>query len=527
MGSSIFATTADGPAGFEPKLSEAAVSFAKQVRHISRKTLERLGAGSGTTFFPRRLQRKSEAVFFPYHFGGEVVNWKACAFPEKDFIGRKGGTLCFFNLDAVLGASPGDVWITEGEWDAAALIEAGIDADRVLSVPNGARERHREEGDEADAKEKGDGGYRFAVEALKAGLAKHKRFIWCGDMDTAGLALRQDMARILGAARFWFVEWPDGCKDANDMLRSDGPGAVYSLVTEGLLPWPVDGLYSLRELPEVPALQTWSVPCLPAWAGRVRLAPGTMSVVTGHPGHGKTAVFAQVWHDIAAANDLVIAAATFETRAKPHFRRMLRSLHADKLERDMDQQEIVKADQWIEDHYRFLIHPSQQPTLTWLLDRAEVAVVRHGAKVLQVDPWNRLESQRQQGESETDYIGRCLTALYVFAQDFGVHVQVLAHPAKMDGPRKGRAPELDDIAGSKHWDNRVDQGFVVHRPRMFEGTERCTESVVYHKKARFEELGYPARLELEYDLDRGRFIDAKSKPEMADEAAGEREPVPF
>ena len=143
-----------------------------------------------------------------------------------------------------------------------------------------------------------------------------------------------------------------------------------------------------------------------------------------------------------------------------------------------------------------------------------------------MDPWNRLESQRQQGESETDYIGRCLNALYEFAQDFGDHVQVLAHPAKMDGPRKGRAPELDDIAGSKHWDNRVDQGFVVHRPRMFEGTERCTESVVYHKKARFEELGYPAKLELEYDLERGRFIDAKSKPEMVEEA-GEREPTPF
>src|SRR3569833_3145854 len=112
MESNGSATTADGQAGFETKLSEAAVTFAKQVRHISRRTLERLGAGSGTTFFPRRLQRKSEAVFFPYHFGGEVVNWKACAFPEKDFIGRKGGTLCFFNLDAVLNASPGDVWIT-------------------------------------------------------------------------------------------------------------------------------------------------------------------------------------------------------------------------------------------------------------------------------------------------------------------------------------------------------------------------------------------------------------------------------
>ena len=26
-----------------------------------------------------------------------------------------------------------------------------------------------------------------------------------------------------GRRPFPFVEWPEGCKDANDMLRSDGP----------------------------------------------------------------------------------------------------------------------------------------------------------------------------------------------------------------------------------------------------------------------------------------------------------------
>src|SRR5690606_25784031 len=106
-----------------------------------------------------------------------------------------------------------------------------------------------------------------------------------------------------------------------------------------------------------------------------------------------------------------------------------------------------------------------------------VAVVRRGAKVVVLDPWNRLESQRDRNETETEYIGRCLTATYKFAQDMHVHVQILAHPAKMDGPRKGNPPELDDIAGSKHWDNRVDQGFVVHRPKLFDEGNRCTDAV--------------------------------------------------
>lgn len=501
---STTATIADGAEGFTTgTIGEAALDYAKD-RGISPETLARVGAASGTTYFPRRLGSKSEAVFFPYHLRGEMVNWKACAFPEKDFIGMKGGKLCFWGLDDVLAADPGDVFITEGEWDRVSLVEAGVPLERTLSVPNGGHEKvEREEGDEDEPLR----GYAYVEEALKLGLGRHKRFIWCGDTDGPGRALRQDMAKLLGQAKFHFVDWPEGCKDANDYLRSDGPRAVYEMVMEGFLPWPVSGVYTLSELPEPPPLQTWRVPHFPSWEGKIRLAPGTMSIVTGHPGHGKTQLWGQIWHDVAESNDLVVAAASFETRAKPHYRRTLRTLQGGKLERDMGDEEKRAADKWINDHFLWLVHPDQRPTLGWVLDSAEVAVVRYGAKVVQVDPWNRLEDQREPGESETQYIGRCLTALYVFGQDMGVHVQILVHPAKMEGPRKGKPPELDDVHGSKHWDNRVDQGFTVHRPKLFDGGQRCTEAALYHRKARFDELGYPCRLDINYDLKTGRFVE--------------------
>src|SRR3712207_9237600 len=88
------------------------------------------------------LQRESEAVFFPYRSGGEVVNWKAAAFPVKAFTSKKGGTLQFFNLDRVIGSAV--VYITEGEWDTAALVEAGIPVEQVLSVPKIGRASCRE-----------------------------------------------------------------------------------------------------------------------------------------------------------------------------------------------------------------------------------------------------------------------------------------------------------------------------------------------------------------------------------------------
>lgn len=442
-------------------------------------------------------------MFFPYTVNGEVVNWKAAAFPEKAFTSKAGGGLAFFNIDKALGSQT--IYITEGEWDAASLVESGIPEKQVISVPNGAREQAQ--GEEIK-------GYGYVEEALKCGLNKTRRFVFCGDMDGPGLSLRQDMARVLGVARFWFVEWPEGCKDANDMLTKEGKTPLLELVTEGALPWPVEGLYTLSQLPEPAPLTLWE-PGFPEWEGKVKLAPGTMSVVTGHPGHGKTMMWTQLWFQVVQRYELRAAIASFETRTKPHLRRTIRTLLTGRLEKDLTPADCKQADEFIESHYLWLSHPQQRPTLDWLLDTAEVAVIRHGAKIVQIDPWNRLEGTRPNGESETDFIGRCLTSLYVFAQDMNCHVQVLAHPAKMDSQRRGKAPELEDIAGSKHWDNRVDQGFVVHRPKVFEGGQRKTEAVLYYRKSRFEELGYQCKLNMEWDLARGRYVSTDYKAGIA------------
>jgi twinkle protein len=465
-------------------LSDEALAYAKG-RGISRATLERLGVASGTVFFPG-LERKSQALFFRYG-----ADWKARAFPDKAFVTNAGAKLSFWNLETVLRGNPETVFITEGEFDALALVEAGIPAEQVLSVPNGAGESAGTTG--------------YVEEALAAGLNQVKAFVWCGDGDDVGLKLRADMVRRLGAARFWFVNWPEGTKDANDLLRTDGAVAVRELGTDGALPWPVAGLYRLHEIPERPARQLWSLG-FPEWNGKVMLAPATLSVVTGHPGHGKTHFLAQTWFNIVRQHNLVAAVATFESQPRPDFRKILHALHAG--QRDLTEQQQRAADAWISEHYIFMMHPDQRPTVEWILEMAEVAVVRHGARIVQIDPWNRLESARDRNESETDYILRCLRVLHVFAQDMNVHVQILAHPAKMISDRRGTAPLLEDIAGSKHWDNVPDQGFVVHRPKLFDAKTgmRQTAAKLFHRKARFPELGYPCRLGIELDLQRYCFV---------------------
>jgi twinkle protein len=239
------------------------------------------------------------------------------------------------------------------------------------------------------------------------------------------------------------------------------------------------------------------------------LAPKTLSVVTGHPMHGKTQLFGQIWYQVIRNYHLVACIASFENRAKPHIRRQLRSLYNGKLEKYCSPEEINRADCWINDRYLFLEHDERRPTLEWFLDTAEVAVVRHGARIIQLDPWNRVEAARGRDETETEYIRRCLHALYSFAVDMNCHVQIVAHAAKLDGKRRGMRPYLEDISGSKHWWNMVDQGFVVHRDQVFDGTNRKTEASLYYEKSKYEELGYACRLDLNYRLDLGRYVSAE------------------
>jgi twinkle protein len=485
------ATIADGTVA-SLKVKSDAITWFREERGISSETLAQLGVASGTTFFPD-LESKRKAVFFAYAEG-----WKARAWPEKSFVAGGGFKIAFWNLARVLQAKSETVYIVEGECDACAMVEAGIPVESVLSVPNGAKAKPADDPKEAR-------GYSYVTDALEAGLAKVKRFIWCGDADGAGHALREDMVKLLGAARFFFVDWPEGVKDANEMLLKDGAEALRELVLEGALPWPVNGIYRLSELPEPSPMVLWR-PGFPEWESRILLAPRTLSVVTGHPGHGKTALWNQIWFNVVDNYGVPFCGASFETRPKPHIRRQLRTLLMGKLERDLSDDDRMRADRWIDDRYLFLVHPDQRPNLEWFLDMAEVAVVRHGARIVQIDPWNRLEGSRTGNESETDYIGRCLRTLHQFANDMNCHVQILAHPSKMEGQRRGQPPMLEDISGSKNWDNMVDQGFTVHRPKLYEKGERKTEAACYHRKARFEELGHPCKLNLKYEINTGKFI---------------------
>lgn len=430
---------------------------------------------------------KMQTIVFPYLHGGEVVNRKYRSHPKQTMQQERDALPTLFNVDT-LGEDPEEIVWVEGEMDVAALMECGIN--HAVSLKDGAPKTMAPEIDPQAR--------RFLSLGTHTDLlSRPKRIVLAGDMDGPGLALREELARRLGRHRCWLVTWPDGCKDASDVLRVFGPDEVLAALRDAT-PYPIEGLnriktgtlHRLRALPPPSLLTTGT----DATDKILKLpAEGRLIVLTGFPGHGKTnwsrfvmvhtmkkhdrkwAVFSpemQPWEQFVAECAEVWSGKTFYPK------------HAIP---SMSDGEIDAAEQWFGPRLMMLVCDSekQAPTLDWLLEHARITVLRDGTTDLLIDPWNEIDHTRAAGVTETDNIGNGLQRLKAFALRHGCNVWIVAHPAKpqpKSGDVKGAAPGPYDISGSAHWYNRSDIGLTVHSPGP-------GSAEVHVWKARFRRFG--------------------------------------
>jgi twinkle protein len=485
-------------------ISTNAITWAAS-RGIKEQTLQRMRVISGAALFG---EGEEEAIVFQYFQAGERVNYKARSLAGKKYKQQKGGEQQFFNLDKVLDGPMDTVWITEGELDAISLVECGVCNDaETLSVPAGAPS---EASDDPGSTRK----YEYVLTALKQGLSA-TRYIIAVDDDNPGRALRSDLVAILGAARCWFVDWPEDVKDANEALMAWGADDLRVYLQDAQSEWPVQGLYRLSDIPEPPDLELWECG-FPEWEGKVKIASKTLSVVTGIPGSGKTHFMFQIWFQIARAYGIRVAIMSAETGAKPHVRKFMRQFYHHKPQHELTLAQKDEADAWIDEHFVFIAHPNSRPTFEWVCDMIEVAVIRHGVRACVLDPWNKLETTFNPREkTETKWIGECLDNLLDMTRAFDMHIQVIAHPAKPDSKRRNEQIDLYCLNGSANWYNRMDQGFICHRPKLNnEDGSRCSEMVFEMAKTRFDELGWPGEFPMRLSAKTGCFKSSEFETKL-------------
>jgi twinkle protein len=389
----------------------------------------------------------------PYVENARIINHKYRMTGEKRHQMDPGAPMTLWNHDCLLEESDKPVVICEGEWDAMVALAQGW---RAVSVPNGAPADETD--DVVNARR-----YEFLWRSRDA-LNRGRSFILATDDDEPGRALRADLVALLGADRCSFVAYPFPSKDLNEVLVEHGAEAV-SAALNNARPYPVRGLYRMSDFPDAPEIHGMPVgiDCL---AGKIEIVPGTLTIFTGYSGMGKTTVMNTILAH-AIGRGVTACVASFETMPKPILRDGIARAMLGCSQHEFAAHQDRRAAWAAIENQVIIISNSLDEDLEFDIDAfleiARISVMRDGARLIVLDPWNELEHKRRRDETLTEYVGRAIRAVKRFARVHKVAVWIVAHPTK---PAKGvnQMPSLYDVSDSAAWANKADYGLVYHRP---------------------------------------------------------------
>lgn len=452
-------------------------------RGIEAETVARTGTYSGSRLPSGEVvaDPAGEIIVFPSIRDGKIVAEKYRA-AHKTFWQKPGGIKTFLNSDVLsdpaLISGQANLVITEGEPDWLTAIQCGFP--HTVSVPDGAPpEKAHQEPEEAFP----DNDHKFSYVAYDwERLKRIKRITLAVDNDGPGKRLAEELVRRLGRVRCYWVEYPDGSKDLNEVLQKHGPEEV-SRVLNSAKPYPVNGLYSLSEFPPEPPLDPLST----GW-GRLDdlirvFYPGLM-VVTGFANAGKSTWANQLVANLALQHGWRSAIASFEMRLDPYVTDTLRASFLGKPKYTWSVEDRERADAWIDKNFLFISPPPSDESshdIDWLIERAEAAVIRHGIRCLLIDPWNEIEHTPRRREQLTDYTGRMVRLLKRFGRNFDCMVIVVAHPTKRAAEKSADKLSLYDVSDSSHFANKADLGVVICRVAGAENLSKIISAKVRYQ----------------------------------------------
>lgn len=445
----------DKPQPRVEKIRKEFIEFFEK-RGISNNTLLRFKVTEAVEWMPIH-EKEIPVVCFNYFRGEELVNIKFRG-AKKTFKLAKNAELIFYNLNALEGEKT--AIIVEGEIDCLTMHESGIY--NAVSVPNGAS--------------KGNQRLEYLNNCWQYFEGKEKVII-AVDNDEPGHLLKEELGRRLGKERCYTVEYPEGCKDANDVLVKHGKEAVKQLVESCKL-WPLEGIVSVQELDEqiveyyTEGYPTGAKAHIPGFDELLSFAEGQMTVVTGIPGAGKDEFLNLIAIGLARFEQWKFGICGFEeppaitvTKLQEKFTSKSFAFRKDTIYR-MNEAEFINSFAFIKDNFYFINNEKVGAKLEDILDKASELVKRFGINAFIINPWNYLEHNIPNNYSETRYVSECMTLMVNFCMKFSVHLFLVAHPTKILKKKdsgKYEVPTLYSISGSAHFFNKTYNGICIYR----------------------------------------------------------------
>lgn len=450
---------------------------------------------------------------FPYIKGDTVVNVKYRAVDNKNFRLHKNCEIPLYGIqnlydDGYLVTKK--LVIVEGEIDALSMYEAGFPY--TLSVPTGA-----------GVEEEGKTPITPKLEYLEDPdivriLDDIEEIVIATDNDYAGRRLADELSSRLGVERCFKVSFPNGCKDANETLIKFGKSALIEAVA-GARPF-LGGLVEIRDLTEEltayyqEGLQSGMVCGIEDFDDIYTLKEGLLTLVTGIPEIKKSTLMDNLAVGYAKHNGLHTAVFSPETKPRQYHISRLASIHngyrfgtPEDTDR-MSYQDYKESCKWLGKHFSFL--DPKNSTLDEILQLAKLSVLKHGTKILIIDPYSRV---RHREEAEHQFIENMLNDVSEFSVRHNVHTFIVAHPTKMEVYGKGKT-ETDiknyplvtpyHIKGASAWYNSAD--FILSLWRDLRVEDSPTK--VYCLKSKYHHIAKTYNYcELDFNTDNYRLMN--------------------
>lgn len=472
-------------------LNEKLLDFFK-TRGIEERTLEYFKITESTDWMYAGKTAKEGTTLcinFNYFQESELINVKFRA-SEKRFRMVAGAKLIFYNLDAIKGQE----WcaIQEGEIDSMSAYQSGVF--KSVSVPNGASSGNQK--------------LEYLDNCIEY-FAGMKKIIIATDNDLPGKALADELIRRLGRDRCYSVEYPEGCKDTNEVLLKHGEKAVKKMYDEAK-PVPIEGIFDGEDLEDsIIDIYENGYPKgfkigYREFDDHISWLEGQVTLWTGIPGSGKSELIDQVLTRLSSRHGW--RHAIFSPENEPHYQasaiiskflggEMVGDKKVSEMKRD-------KGIQFIKEHFFFMKVDEIDVTLDGILELARELVIKKGINSLLIDPYNYIEHKIPAGFTETMYVSALMSKLVSFAKANKIHINMVAHPTKIQKDKnsgKYNVATLYDISGSAHFYNKTFNGISVYRD--------YEQKIVtaYIQKVKFKWIGKVGSAEFSYDYSTGRY----------------------
>lgn len=488
-------------------LDAAMVEYFKG-RGISEKTLIDAKVTKETYYFPQD-QKKRGCIAFNYYLDGEHINTKYRT-RDKHFSFISGAKVIPYNIDSIREEKYKDgeqkyCVITEGECDTLTYIECGYS--HAISMPAGANTN-----------------LEWMDEFIESHFEKLDVIYVSTDSDSKGVQAKDELVHRFGADMVKVVQYPDDCKDINEVLVKYGRERVIEcynnasdVVPKGIIE--VSDVYDSVDDLFYNGLTIGKTIGVPSVDSILSFKTGLLTVVTGIPSHGKTFLLNYLLTRLNILHDWKVAFFSPEFYpVRDHIAQIIETLGGRRFKREnysIQEYEVLKD---YTSRNFFWIDPDDTD-ITSILERAKFLIRRKGIRMLVIDPFNSLTDKERKAQKKDEYISDFLQKIRWFARKYDVAIFLVMHPTKQQKLESGVYPVCDlySCKGASEIYDKADIGLTVWR------NEQGGYAELHVTKIKFRHLGEKGKATFKFNINNGRYVEILNFNKLGDANAIEVE----